>query len=303
MVLQQLPGCDRWTDRKYRWCNRKRSSEGGQVSGLYLNTCYVRPTWISWHTGLLWGNHTPETALFSSRRSGVLERDLKTHKKGDNVRRARWSYNYSLHEIIRQTQQQHGDITPLVTTVSAVDKVHKDGGENTVRRDHGEVKTVTVCMSKVSLSAYLQAGHCSYSAPSSSCLHRCWCSEPHRGTGDKHTHKGSRCRATQCNALQPASKPSFEAGWCHLWWHHSNGAEFNDGQWHHPPVFSWPPPCHPSSSPGELGRWTLQQTDAPQKTLACLSSWDPSDCWVLSADRHINQNQYGVSSHDQCKNK
>lgn len=62
---------------------QQKEGGGRQVSGSYLNTCYVSPTWISWHTELLWGNHTPETALFSSRRSGVLERDLKTSKKGD----------------------------------------------------------------------------------------------------------------------------------------------------------------------------------------------------------------------------
>ena len=54
------------------------------------------------------------------------------------------------------------------------------------------------------------------------------------------------------------------------------------------PVFSWPPLCHPSSSPGEPGRWTPPQTDAPRRTPACPSSWDPSRCSMLSTDTHTH---------------
>lgn len=39
MVLQQLPGSDRWTD-----VNTDHATEREALKGLDLNTCYVRPT-------------------------------------------------------------------------------------------------------------------------------------------------------------------------------------------------------------------------------------------------------------------
>lgn len=104
---------------------------------------------------------------------------------------------------------------------------------------------------------YLRARHCSCSGPSSSCWHRCWCSEPRQDTRHKRREIDENSR------VHVAVRAFFRL-----------------------PGSSWPLLCRPSAWPGGPARWTLLRRDAPQTNPACPSSWDPDRCSTLSANTH-----------------
>lgn len=111
-----------------------------------------RLTGISLNTEPLWYSRTPATALSSWRLSGAPETDLP-----DANARWRSSFYFGVWANIRSLK--------ATFEPSWQNKEHRH------------------CLHVGRF--YLQAGRCSYSAPSSSCSRRCWYSQPRRGTEHK----------------------------------------------------------------------------------------------------------------------
>lgn len=104
-----------------------------------------RLTGISLNTEPLWYSRTPASALSSWRLSGAPETDLP-----DANARWRSSFYFGVWATFEPSWQN---------------------------KEHRHCLHVG--------RFYLQAGRCSYSAPSSSCSRRCWYSQPRRGTEHK----------------------------------------------------------------------------------------------------------------------